>query len=719
MALTLEQLKKLHDKAYTYSQVTRERAADDLVFYWVSQWDDNLLNDSQLAYRGEFNILRKAGRQILSDLAANPVQVDFEPIDETREDSADVINGLYRSDDNRNTSIESYDNANQESVVCGVGAWQLYTEYVSMRSDNDKQVIKRKPIYEANNTVYWDPNAKLLDKSDAGYCSKLTAYSADGYKQLVYDLTGEELTKDYLDSFKHPEQSYAFPWLGGEGKKIYVVEFYHQEKIKQNLLTMTDPFGQTIQVWESELETVMDELLDAGYEIESEKTVERYQVTKYIASGSDILNGEMVNGERIGETIAGENIPIVPVYGEHAYIEGEEHYEGITRLAKDPQRLRNFQLSYLADIVSRSPRPKPIFTQEQIAGFEDMYSEAGSENNYPYLLQNRKAGDGTDLPIGPIAHMPEQPMPQALVASIALSREAVEDVANPGIPQDIADPDLSGKAVLALQNRMDMQSMVYQEHLKHAKRRDGEIYASIAAEIYDVPRRVKLTLPDGTRKDAQIMETVIDKETGDIVTINDINNVEFEVYTKIGPSYSSQKEQTIDRLSDLITGLPPGDPKREILLLKLLKLMDGVDFDDVRDYANKQLVLMGIKPPATPEEEQMLADAQAQGEQPSAEMVLAQAEMLKGQADQMREQREAVKMQLNAQNEDTKRQIDTFKAQTDRMEAQVDAQKAGADINYKNIDAFGKQLDNAGKIIELRQPKDMTDDELLQQILAG
>ncbi|GAG86904.1 unnamed protein product, partial [marine sediment metagenome] len=75
MGLELNNLKQMHDKAYTAAQTTRERGADDLVFYWVTQWDDNILQDSQLSYRGEFNVLRKAGRQILADLAMNPVQV--------------------------------------------------------------------------------------------------------------------------------------------------------------------------------------------------------------------------------------------------------------------------------------------------------------------------------------------------------------------------------------------------------------------------------------------------------------------------------------------------------------------------------------------------------------------------------------------------------------------------------------------------------------------
>jgi len=42
MPLKLKDLKDLHDKAYTSGQTNRERASDDLVFYWVTHWDDAL-----------------------------------------------------------------------------------------------------------------------------------------------------------------------------------------------------------------------------------------------------------------------------------------------------------------------------------------------------------------------------------------------------------------------------------------------------------------------------------------------------------------------------------------------------------------------------------------------------------------------------------------------------------------------------------------------------
>ena len=717
--LTLTQLKEKHDLAYCYGQETRLRAADDSLFAWVSQWDDSTLGESSLQYRGEFNVLRKAYRQIVADLRSNPVQVNFVPASESREDGADIIDGLYLTTDRANTSIESYDNAVSEAVVCGVGAWELYTKYASNRAGVDHQIICRRPIYEANNNCFWDPNAKSLDKSDANYVSILNAYSPDGYDILCDELCDEasedgkkesrreKKKREKLEarnrpsSFAEPEQSYTFPWMSSGNDLIYVVSFYHRRKIKDTVITLIDPMGQPLTLRKSDLEKVMDDLIDDGYEITSERDIERWEVRKYIASGEKILNGKVgKDGEREGEVIAGENIPVVPTYGERAFIEGEEHYEGITRLAKDPQRLRNFQLSYLADIVSRSPRPKPIFFPEQIQGYEFMYEQTGADNNFPFLYGNRLSADGQPLPIGPIAVMPEQTIPQALMAGIELSRQAVEDVANPGLPQDIADPDLSGKAVNALTNRLDQQSIVYQQNLKHAKRRDAEIYASMAVEVYDAPREVTLTLPDGSTKKVKIMEAVMDKETGELTALNDLTNTEYEVYADIGPSYASKKEQTIEQLTSMANSLAPIDPQMaKLLILQTLTLVNGIDMDPVRKMARKQLIMAGYLEPDSPEEEAMLQEAQSQQAPPDAAMVLAQAEMEKAKSSQMDTQRKAINDQQTAQTNSAKIQVDMFRAQTDRAAVEVDAQVAGADIQFKQARTAGQVMENVQKLV--------------------
>lgn len=677
MALDIADIKKNVDKGFTANQTTRERAADDLVFYWVTQWDDQFLSSSNLAYRGEFNMVRKAGNQIIADLQANPVHPNFEPVDETRDDAAEIMDGLWRKDSHHVSSIEAFANAQSEQVVCGIAAWKIVNEYESSRNGSTNQVLRRYPIYEANNRVIWDPNSKLVDKSDAKWVCELEPYSVDGYKDLVEELTGERPESINASNFKEPEQSYTFPWFNGQDL-VYVGNYYTRKKVKRKVYITEDMFGNVMTLDAEKVDPVIDAMQAAGQQIVDEKEIERWEVTRVVCSGEDILDESVVPGE---------HLPIIPLYGYRAFIEGEEHWEGVTNLAKDPQRLRNFQLSYLADIVSRSPRNKGIFFPEQIAGFEYMYEESGADNNYPYLLQNKTDANGNDLPIGPVGEMPEQRMPQALAAMTELTRQAIEDVANPGIPQDIADPDLSGKAVLALQNRLDQQSMEYQFKFKMAIRRDAQVYASMAADVYDVPRKVMVELPDGTKKEVMTMQMVLDDNMEPII-INDLSNAEFDVYAEIGPAYSTMKQQTRDELIQLMGMMSEGDPTRQALMMKYLRLLDGEDMVDIREYANKQLLLSGIKEPETQEEFEMVQQAQqAAQQQEDPNMEFARAETLKGQADVM-----------SAQTDQMEAQIKAFEAETKRQKVQIDAAEAGVEIQKKQMETAGINIDNAMKL---------------------
>ena len=303
MMLEHEDIIKMHDAAYQRGQVTRERAADDLVFAWVTQWDDQLLGESQLQYRGEFNILRKAMRQIISDLKSNPVQIDFEPVGDNY-NAADMMDGIYRTSTRKNTSLESFGNAIQEAVVSGFGAWKLENDY---ENRTQLQTINRIPLYEACNTVYWDPSASLLDKADAKYCSILTRYSEEGYRDFVEELTGERPTTTV--SFKYPEESYVFPWVA-EDKRIYVGEFFHREPVTYQVHVFTDMMGNTKEVHDDDFEDEEGPMIDQGFEYSECIEFETYEVTKYIVSGQEILETTLVPGEFI---------PVVPAYGERAF----------------------------------------------------------------------------------------------------------------------------------------------------------------------------------------------------------------------------------------------------------------------------------------------------------------------------------------------------------------------------------------------------------------
>jgi hypothetical protein len=194
--------------------------------------------------------------------------------------------------------------------------------------------------------------------------------------------------------------------------------------------------------------------------------------------------------------------------------------------------------------------------------------------------------------------------------------------------------------------------------------------------------------------------------------LRDINSSEFDVYSKITTSYSSQKEQTIDRLEKMIELTDPNDPVRKAMQLKVLALTDGVDFEDIREYVNNELVVMGIKKPETPEQEQLLAQSQ-QNKEPDPALLLAMGENKKGDAALLEQKRKGIEMQLKAHIDEMGVRIKEFEAITDRMNTQIEAQQANAEIDNKNIDSFGKQIDNAAKIIDLKK---LTNEELYQRI---
>ena len=693
MALTHEQLLEMQDKAYNNGYNTRLKAADDMMFAWVSQWDDDYLGSSDLGYRGEFNILRKAMRQITTDLISNPIQVDFDPVDGTDESGADLMDGMYRADMRNNASQEAKKNASQETITCGVGAWELRAEYKTNRAGDERQVIRRYPLYEANNNVFWDPNAKLLDKSDAKFVSCLVAYSEDGYKDLCEELGADDCGDS---SFAMPEHSYTFPWID-EVKKIYVSRFFHSVKRKITYLTYANAFGEEVTFPKSELSEREEDLFDDGSQLVGEKDITRYEVTKYIASGEGILN----NGGK-GEVIAGEYIPVVPQYGERQFVEGEEHYEGIVRLAKDPQRLRNFQLSYLADIVSRSPREKPIFTQEQIGGFEDMYELSGADNNLPYTLQNALDPNGNPLPVGPVGYIKAPEVPAALGMAIGESRAAVDDVAGAGLPADITDVDLSGKALSALNKRLDMQSYTYQDNHKFAMRRDGEIYASMVVEIKDTEEELTLVKLDGSKSTETINKQELEfNETSGVskVVKNDLTNMVFDVYADVGPSFESVKSENKEELKELLNSGSLDQETHTILLNEYLGMIDGTAFKDLRDYSRKKLIMMGVKQPETDEEKAEFEQAQqAQQEQQDPAMVMAQAEMLKGQADLLEQQNRQQEMSISS----AKVQGEAMSRQ-DKLNSEVQLNVAKVTQEQQKIDdaALNNKVKNAIEMAKL------------------
>lgn len=688
--MDLDEIKELVSDADVSTSATREEASDMLVFGRVSQWDDDIGADVYTEFRGTFDLIKSRRNRILAELWSNPIDISYKAKDGADDEAAETLTGMYRTDMLR--SEEAIETALQDQVDCGFGAFRFVTEYESKFDDlSNLQRIHAAPINEANNVVYFDSNAKRKDKSDAMWGLIITTFTERGWKRYCEENDIDYEENKTPDSFKSPNQSDSYFWRS-KRDEIKVGEFYYKEKKRAKVLIYEDPLGQTKAVYAKEVAKVIDDMEAAGFIKVGEKMKDRWIVHKKIVTGGKELKKQRVPGE---------HIPIIPIYGDWSHVEGRELWRGIYHDAQDGQRLHNFTMSYMADIVAKGPRQKPIYTPGQIQGFEYMYAEAGSANNYPYLLQNEVSPEtGQPYPLGAQGFVQPPQFPQAAAAMLEMTRRAVDDVTGGSLNQEqMLSGAVTEGQITATQNAQNMETFLYQNSFALAMKQAARVYASMAAELYDVPREAVVTQPDGEETQVQVMEAVFDDETGEEVILNDITKGAFEVYAAVGPSFQSQKDEARAEMRELYTALA-GTPEGQLALLTYFTLLDGPKTDHLKKYARKQLILQGIMEPQTEEEEAMVAQAAQQQQQPDPAMLMAMAEQAKAQADMAGVQQEAQEAQAQ-------QQIDAYEAETDRMKAMAEARKAGVQTAKIATELRGTELDNLQKLQQAMMPQGM------------
>lgn len=642
----LESILCRFDADWTAGDEARTEAKNDLFFSRVSQWDDWLSEYTTLQYRGQFDVVRPVVRKLVAEMRQNPIDVLYRPKDKANPDAADTLMGMYRTDMRHNSAKIAVNVAVREQIEAGIGAWRIVTEYEDQDPTSNNQIIRREPIHSACSCVIWDSNSKQMDKSDARHCTIIHSMSKEGWKNFAED---NDLDEDDQPTFQSPND-WVFPWLTQD--TIHIAEFYEVEEKKETAFIYQDPItGEPVSYFKRDIKDVIDDLADRGFIKIAERQIKRRRVYKTLLSSTDIYQDKKL--------IAGEHIPIVPCYGEWGFVESKEVYEGVVRLTKDGQRLRNMIMSFNADIVARNPRKKPIFSPEQIQGYEHMYS---GNDDYPYYLQNWKDENGGDMPIGPLAYMENPEVPQANAYMLEAATNAVKEVATLGVDAEAVNGgQVAFETVNQLNMRSDLETYVFQDNLATAMRRDGEIYQSMVNDLYDVPRNVTITLEDGSEKDVQLLTETVDLVTGERVVLNDIRG-RYECYTDVGPSFQSMKQQNRAEILELLGKTPQGTPEYQLLLLQYFTLLDGKGVELMRDYANKQLITMGAKRPETPEEQQWLMEAQQakQGQQDPA-MVQAQGILLQGQAELAKAQNQTLSLQIDAAKVEAQNQLNAAK----------------------------------------------------------
>ena len=651
-----QQLANLHAEALTefdniQSALRDERlqCLQDRRFYSIAgaQWEGPLWDIYENKPKFEVNKIHLAVIRIINEYRNNRITVDFVSKEGKEYDKlADTCDGLYRADEQDSGAEEAYDNAFEEGVAGGFGAWRLRTVYENEEDEEDeKQRIRIEPIFDADSSVFFDLNAKRQDKADSKKCFVITSMTRQAYK----DEWGDDPA-----SWPKEVHQYEFDWLTPD--VVFVAEYYRVEETRETVYVWETIGGEEERYKDADFEadeTLEERLLAVGSREVRQKNIKRRRVRKYILSGAKIL-------EDCGY-IAGKCIPIVPMYGKRWFVDNVERCMGHVRLAKDAQRLKNMQLSKLGEISALSSVEKPILTPEQVAGHQMMWADDNIKN-FPYLLVNPITdANGNQAISGPIGYTKPAQIPQALAALLQITEQDMQDLLGNQQAGEELQANISGKAVELVQNKLDMQTFIYMSNMSKAVKRSGEIWLSMARDVLvEEGRKMKSIGPQNEMQSVELAKPMVN-EKGEIETENDLSEAEFDINVDVGPSSASKRAATVRALTGMAS-LTDDPETKQVLGAMAMMNMEGEGITEVRDYFRKKLLRMGVVKP-TEEEQQTMAEEQAnQQPDPNTQYLQAAADEATANATQAR-----------AKTILTVAQADETKAKTMKTLAEVDS----------------------------------------------
>ncbi|HAT5003099.1 TPA: portal protein [Serratia marcescens] len=644
------------DRAYTPQQDVREKCIEATRFARVpgGQWEGataagTKLDDQFEKYpKFEINKVATELNRIIAEYRNNRITVKFRPGDrEASEELANKLNGLFRADYEETDGGEACDNAFDDAATGGFGCFRLTSMLVNEYDPMDeRQRIAIEPVYDPSRSVWFDPDAKKYDKSDALWAFCMYSLSPEKYEAEYGKTPPASLDVTTISSWE-------FDWF--EPEVVYIAKYYEVRKESVDVISYQQPLTGEIATYDSDqIEDIEDELAEAGFVEVARRSVKRRRVYVSVVDGQNFLEKP--------RRIPGEHIPLIPVYGKRWFIDDIERVEGHIAKAMDPQRLYNLQVSMLADTAAQDPGQIPIVGMEQIRGLEKHW-EARNKKRPAFLPLREVKDKAGNIVAGatPAGYTQPAVMNQALAALLQQTSADIQEVTGGSQAMQQMPSNVAQETVNNLMNRADMASFIYLDNMAKSLKRAGEVWLSMAREVYGSEREVRVVNEDGTDDIALMNAQVVDRQTGRVVALNDLSTGRYDVTVDVGPSYTARRDATVSVLTDVLNSMLPNDPLRPAIQGVIVDNLDGEGMEDIKEFNRKQLLTSGIAKPRNQEEQQIVQQAQmAAQSQPNPEMVLAQAQMVAAEAENKK-----------ADNATRETVIKAFTAQQDAQESQA------------------------------------------------
>ena len=371
----------------------RVEALDDLKFAGGDQWPVEIQNSRLLESRPYLTINKIDAycRQITNQQRQQRPRMKAHGMnDQSDEKVAEIITGICRHIENQSDADAAYDNAFDFAVRMGWGYWRITHDYPTPESFDQEIYIKR---IENPFMVYFDPNSNEPDGSDAEKCLITEVISKESFRKMY---PGADDGGGFTPRGTGDSQS---EWITRED--IRVAEYFYTERKRMKLLLLSD--GTTCYEDEKPSESMM---LEAGVYVVSKRETIKKKIKWCKLTGMQILEKR---------DWPGKHIPVVPVYGQQLIVDSKKKKFGLTRMAKDPQRMYNFWSTALTESVALAPKAKFLLAEGQDEGHEMEWNTANIKS-MPVLRYKQTDSEGRPAPV-PTRIQPEPP-PTGMVTAL-------------------------------------------------------------------------------------------------------------------------------------------------------------------------------------------------------------------------------------------------------------------------------------------------------------
>lgn len=586
----------------------RTLCIEDLNFVYDEhgQWDEKTLKARGNRPSYTFNRVLGAVNQVIGEQRLFRPSIKIRAVDDKSDpELAEVIAGMIRNIESISDAESTYDMAFKYAVAGGYGAWRVVTDFVNDASFDQEIFIK--PIHNPM-TVFFDPLSMDPVKRDQTQCVIAERVSKEFYEAKYGGKPDDiAISRD------------SRGWVDEKGVRI--AEYFKLVPVTKEIALMSDgrvvPFDDELKKIQGELEGIED-----APTIKETRKVKTFQVKWWKVDGSKILEGPITYDWRY--------IPVIKLPGRYINIEGKQKTQSLIRHAKDPARVYNYDRTTMSETIANAPRQPYLVTAAMIKGYEKQWNQSGASNR-PYLLYN----PDTKAPAGAAA--PQRVgMAEVPNALIALAAQDADDIKQATGFFDASlgrqGNEISGAAIKNRARQADIGSYEFFDNLKKAIKFTGDILVDMIPTIYDTERTIRILGLDG--KEDFVKINAYDESTD---RNNDISQGLYDVRVDIGPTFSTQREESFSVLLESAGVMPVVAEIAPDLIMKNLDVPGG---DEIVKRLRKTLIVNGViepnddelkdqKPPPPPDPVQ---EALVASEQARAESLLARAEKDKATA---------------------------------------------------------------------------------------